>query len=99
MRDDLRLVFELLLSEIKQSWQWLAIGETSVLISELIEVRIKESYEWLWALKWVVSEESCHEVYGLSWSSVSEDLLPGERLDLGESILGVVRVHCENLLP
>ena len=50
MRDNLWLIVVLFLSEIKEGWQWLAIWQTRVLISKLVEVGIQESYQRLWSL-------------------------------------------------
>ena len=85
---------ELTFSKVEEVRKRGAVGKARVWVSELIEVGVEQSYEWFRPLRWVVREESSHESDCIPWGSVSEDLLPGQRLDLWESVLGVVFVHC-----
>lgn len=84
--------------EIEQVRQGLAVGETSVWISELVEVRVKKTSERCWSLLWIILQQLGYKVDCLSWSSVSEHLLPWQRPDLRESVFFVVWVHSLNLL-
>ena len=89
---------ELTFSEVEERWKGTSIGEARVWVSQFIEVGVKQSHQWFRPLRWIVTEESGHEGDGVSWGPVPEDLFPGQRLDLWESIFGVIFVHCQNLV-
>ena len=86
-------------SKIEERWKRGTIGKARVWVSQLVEVGVKQCHKRLRPLCWVVAEESSHEGDCIPWGSVSEDLLPGQRLDLWESVFSVVFVHGQNLVP
>ena len=75
----------------------MAIGQHSVFVSQLVEVGVEQGTQRLGPSVWVVVQKTGHEVNRFSWRSVAEHLIPGQWLNLGEAVLGVVRVHGQNL--
>mmetsp|Transcript_15888 Transcript_15888/g.18402 ORF Transcript_15888/g.18402 Transcript_15888/m.18402 type:complete len:329 (-) Transcript_15888:80-1066(-) len=88
----------LLLCEVEQVRQRVAVGQLALLLPQLVEERVQQALHRLQALGRVVDQNLRNEVDGVGGRSRPEDLLPRVRLDLRELELGVVRVHGHDLL-
>ncbi len=73
------------------------IREPGVWIAELVKERVHHRIDSPEALGGSVLEESCDEINGVC-VRLPKHLVEGVRLDLGELVLHVVRVHSSNLL-
>lgn len=87
-----------LFSKSEELGQRLTVWKAGIWVSQFIKVWVEESDKWPWARRWVVAKESCDKVDCFPWSSVSEHLLPRQRLYLWELVFCVVGIHGEYLL-
>ena len=76
----------------------MAVGQARILVSQFVEVGVEEGFEGSGPLRWIVAEEACNEVDCLTGRAMSEDLLPGQGLDLGEAVLCIFGIHGQNLI-
>ena len=75
----------------------MAIGQHSIFVSQLVEVGVEQGSQRLGSSVRVVVQKTGHEINRFSWCPVAEHLIPRQWLNLGEAILGVVRVHGQDL--
>ncbi len=88
----------LTLGKTEEVWHGLAIWKACILISEFVKVGVQKGLKGSWSLRWVISQQSCHEVDCLARGPMTEHLLPRQRFDLREPVFRVFRIHCQNFV-
>ncbi len=74
------------------------VGQLRVGVTELVKERVNHGVDGAKPLRWGVLEQSGDEVNRIG-IRLSEHLVEGMGLDLGELVLHIVGVHRTNLLP